>query len=169
VADPSIRRLGRARRLTGYRLVYQRFADTPLEAKAEGRFNRQNEGPTTYLSLTRRIAALEVAKRWGAAGTNRAAYVVFEVSVRLRRVVDLTDPDTAAALEVSRETLTGADLAPCQALASRLRAAGIEGILTWSSADPDGKNLVIFLDRLDPASSVGPPTVLGSLEKEEKR
>jgi RES domain-containing protein len=149
-------------------MVYQRFADAPLEARAEGRFNRPNEGPTTYLSLTRRTAALEVAKRWGVTRTNRAAYLVFQVPVRLRQVVDLTDPETAAALGVSRQTLTGSDLAPCQALASRLRAARVEGILTWSSADPDEKNLVVFLDRLNPGSSVGPPAALGRLKKEEQ-
>jgi len=162
VANPAVRKLGRPLRLTGYRLVYHRFAEAPLEARAEGRFNRQGEGRTTYLSLTRRSAELEVAKRWGTVGANRAAYVEFEVPVRLRRVVDLSDPDTAAALGVSRETLTGPDLTPCQGLATRLRAAGIEGIVTWSAADAEGRNLVIFLDRLDSASSVGPPTGLGT-------
>lgn len=165
MASASVRRFGRPVRLTGYRSVYRGFAGAPLEARAEGRFNRQGEGRTTYLSLTRRTAALEIAKRWGAVGANRAAYLEFQVPVRLRRVVDLTDPDTAAALGASRESLTGADLGPCQALAMRLRAAGIEGILTWSAADPEEKNLVIFLDRLDPASSVGPPQALGSSQE----
>lgn len=159
------RGLGRPLRRTGYRLVYRGFADAPLEARAEGRFNRQDQRRTTYLSLTRRTAALEVAKRWGAVGANRAAYVEFEVPFRLRRVVDLTDPDTAAALGVPREMLTGADLGACQALASRLRAEGVEGILTWSAADPEGKNLVIFPDQLDPASSVGPSIKLESSEE----
>ena len=165
MADPSIRKLGRPLRLTGYRLVYRAFATTPLEARAEGRFSRQGDGPTTYLSLERRTAARQVAKRWGMIESNRAAYVEFEVPVRLRRVVDLTDADMASQFGVSRQTLTGPDLMPCQALAARLRAAGVEGILTWSSADPEGKNLVIFLDGLDASSSLGPPTAMRSSEE----
>lgn len=166
-SESTVQRLAKPVRLTGYRLVYRTFVETPLEARAEGRFNRQGEGVTTYLSLTRDTATREVAKRWGAVGPNPAAYTAFEVPVWLRRVVDLTDPETAGALGVSPETLVGPDLAPCQALASRLRAAGVEGLLTWSAADPGGKNLVIFLDRLDPASSVGPSSQLeGSEEKD---
>ena len=165
MANSVVRRLGRPLHRTGYRLVYRRFADAPLDARAEGRFNRQDESRTTYLSLTRRTATLEVAKRWGSVGANRSAYVEFEIPFRLRRIVDLTDPDTAAALGVSRETLTGSDLRECQALAGRLRAEDIEGILTWSAADPEGKNLVIFLDQLDPASSIGPPLTLDSSEE----
>lgn len=168
MANASVRRLARPLRLTAFRLVYRGFAKTPLEARAEGRFNRQDEGRTTYLSLTRRTAVLEIAKRWGAIGANRAAYLELQVPVRLRRVVDLTDPGTAAALGVSRELLTGTDLAPCQALATRIRAAGVEGILTWSAADPEGKNLVIFLDQLDPASSVGSPKTLESSQEVDK-
>lgn len=159
------RRLARSLRLTGHRLVYGGFAQSPLEARAEGRFNRKEEGRTTYVSLTARTAALEVAKRWGTIAANRAAYVEFAVPVRLRRVMDLTDPDTAAALGVDREMLTGNDLRPCQALATRLRAAGVEGVLTWSAADRQGKNLVIFLDNLDPRSSVGPPTMVKRSEE----
>ena len=155
--------------MAGYRLVYRRFAGAPLEARAEGRFNRVAEGRTTYLSLTRRMARLEVARRWGMVAANRAAYVEFEVPLRLRRVVDLTGAATASALGVSRETLTGPDLTPCQGLATRLRAGGVEGILTWSAADPDGKNLVVFLDQIDPASSVGPPVALGIGEEGSER
>jgi RES domain-containing protein len=139
-------------------MVYRAFVDSPLVARAEGRFNRTGEGVTSYLSLAGQTAEREVAKRWGAVGANLSAYVAVEVPVRLRRVVDLTDPDVATALGVSRDILVGADLGPCQALATRLRAAGVEGLLTWSSADPDRKNLVVFLDRLDPASTVGPAT-----------
>ncbi len=160
-----VRRLGRPLRLTGYRLVYRMFAQSPLEARAEGRFNRKDEGRTTYVSLRRRTAGLEVAKRWGTVKANRAAYVEFSVPIRLRRVVDLTDPETAAGLGVDHEILTGNDLRPCQALATRLRAVGAEGLLTWSAADPQGKNLVIFLDHLNPGSIVGPPTRVESSEE----
>ncbi|MGH7266479.1 MAG: RES family NAD+ phosphorylase [Candidatus Rokuibacteriota bacterium] len=141
--------------------MYRAFADAPLPARADGRFNRVGEGVTTYLSLAEETAAREVARRWGAVAANRAAYVTVTVPVRLRRVVDLTEADVAAALGVTRETLTGGDLGPGQALAARLRAAGVEGLLTWSAADPDGTNLVVFLDRLDPASAVGPPVRAG--------
>jgi RES domain-containing protein len=142
--------------------VYHAFAEAPLPARADGRFSRVGAGVTTYLSMARETAAREVARRWGAVAADPAAYVTFTVPVRLRRVVDLTGPGVAAALGLSRETLTGPDLAPGQALAARLRAAGVEGLLTWSAADPGGTNLVVFLDRLDPASAVGPPTVAGA-------
>ena len=78
------------------------------------------------------------------------------------RVVMRAQAWPAAELGISREMLTGPDLIPCQALAARLRSAGAEGILTLSSADPEGKNLVVFLDRLGPSSSVGPPVAAGS-------
>lgn len=117
------------------------------------------------MSLTRETATREVAKRWGAVGPNLAAYVAFRVPVRLRRVVDLTDPETAAASGVSRETLVGPDLGPCQGLAARLRAAGVEGLVTWSAANPNAKNLMVFLDQLDPTSSVGPPSRIEGTEE----
>lgn len=120
------------------------------------------------MSLTRETATREVVKRWGAVGPNLGAYVAFQVPVRLRRVVDLTDPQAVGALGVSRETLVGPDSSPCQALATRVRAAGVEGLVTWSAADPSGKNLVVFLDQLDPTSSVGPPVrIEGGEEKRQ--
>lgn len=118
-----------------------------------GRFHDQETArSTTYLATTERTAWKEVTFRWGA---NRAAYRVAEVLVKLEKLIDLTQASTQHRYGVNEAILKGDDYGPCQQLAKRLRAEGVEGILTFSRADqPDGRQVVVFLDLLGDQSRV---------------
>ncbi len=78
-----------------------------------------------------------------------------EVKVRLRVVVDLTDPATRRRYDIDEETLTAEDYRPCQQLRRRLETEGVEGIWTYSRADrPAGRHLVVLLAQLKKGSKV---------------
>ena len=67
------------------------------------------------------------------------------IRVRLSRVLDLTNPDVRAALEVSEADLTGDDPAVPQAIGETAHHLGYEAILAPSAAGT-GHALAIFLD-----------------------
>lgn len=78
-----------------------------------------------------------------------------EVLVTLHKVTDLSDRVMQRRYGVGPEILRGDDYGPCQRLARELRAESVEGLFTFSRADqPDGRQLVVFLDLLKPESSV---------------
>lgn len=138
----------RALEVTCYRAVYQEYRSDPLPSRSRsGRFHGPGTpGSVTYLAATRETAWKEVTTRWGA---NPEAYWMVTVKARLTRVADLTDPRAQAQYGVDERALTDANMGRCRDLADRLRAEGFEGIWTFSRADrPDGRQLVVFLDRL---------------------
>lgn len=137
-----------------YKAVYEEYKNNPLSSRSEkGRFHDQVTGrSTTYLAASRDTAWKEVTHRWRAA---KASYLMVEVMVNVKKVVDLTDPSTQARYGVDAELLTAEEHEPCRQIAARLRAEGVEAIWTFSAADkPEGRQLVLFLDRLGPGSYV---------------
>lgn len=141
-------------RRIAYRAVYQEFHDDPLPSRSEqGRFHGPDTGrATTYLAASAATSWAEVTHRWQA---DPDAYRMAEVEVALKRVADLTDSTMQKRYSVDLKALVGDDYRPCQRLADRLRADGYEGIWTYSRADqPDGRQLVVFLDRLSERSRV---------------
>jgi RES domain-containing protein len=91
------------------------------------------------------------------------------IAVRLRRVLDLTDPAVRAAWGLTREDLASDDCARCQEAATVAREDGYEAIRYPSVAvvladlvagaatpadAPVADNLAIFADRLHPGSDV---------------
>jgi len=87
-------------------------------------------------------------------------------AVRLRRVLDLTDPAVRDAWGLTAEDLAGGDYARCQEAAVAARADGYEAIRYPSAAvarggggggEPaagDADNLAVFADALHPGSDV---------------
>lgn len=139
---------------TGYKVFYREFADDPLPSRsAWGRFHDQATGrATTYLAERSSTAWREVTHRWRASAS---AFRVAVVRIRLRKLADLTRRSTQQRYRIDRDTLVGPEYRPCQALAQRLRANGVEAAWTYSRADqPDGRVLVVFLDGLAPPSRV---------------
>jgi len=139
---------------TGYKAFYRRFADDPLPSRSPwGRFHDSVTGrSTTYLTARAATAWREVAHRWRA---EAAAYRIATVRLRVRKIVDLTRRATQMRYGVDHRALVGEDYKLCQALGQRLRANGVEAAWTYSRADqPEGRVLVVFLDRLKPPSRI---------------
>jgi RES domain-containing protein len=135
-----------------YRAVVRQYQADPLRSRStQGRFHDETSGPTTYLADSPLTAWKEVRHRWRA---QRHAYVMVEVSVRVA-MVDLTDEAVQVAYGCNRKMLTGDQHEPCRRLAARLRTEGIEAFWTFSAAhNPEGRQLVVFLDQLSSESQV---------------
>jgi len=149
---------------TLFRAVFEEYAADPLPSRsAKGRFHDEDSGRTAYLAGKRITAWKEVIHRWMA---RPKSYRTAEVSVKVSKVVDLTDPGVQAKYGIDVLTLTGEDHEPCRRLARRIREEGAEAIWTFSRADqPGGRQLVVFLDRLASGSSVRVRQV-GPIEEE---
>ena len=80
-----------------------------------------------------------------------------ELEVEIETALDLTNSDILQRIEVKSESLTGSDLQVPRSVATEARDKGFGALLVQSAADPDSKNLVIFLDKLP-----GIPNVLSS-------
>jgi RES domain-containing protein len=79
--------------------------------------------------------------------------VLATVKVELQRVLDLTDGAVLQRLGLRPEDLVAPDWALTQELGRLAHEAGFGALLVPSAAIP-GTNLVLFPDRLDPASSL---------------
>jgi len=135
-----------------FRAVYEDFEAEPIPSRsAKGRFHVRALG-ISYLAGSPTTAWREVTARWGA---DPAAFVMVEIEVTLKDVLDLTDPAVHSALGITEAELVATDYDACQKLAERLGPDGPEAIWTYSAADqPDGRQLVVFLDRLRSGSSI---------------
>ena len=126
-----------------------------------------------YAALAPETAAAELRRRAAQLGVPVSALsprVMLTIAVRLRRVLDLTDPAVRAAWGLTREDLASDDCARCQEAATVAREDGYEAIRYPSvavvladlvaggaatAADaPAADNLAIFADRLHPGSDV---------------
>jgi RES domain-containing protein len=137
---------------TLYRAVYVDYASAPLVPRSVVARFHTRAGTTIYLAQSLETAEREVTFRWSA---DLSSYVLVEVRARLHRVIDLTMPSEQAKYDVTPDELTAPDYTVCQALAEKLRAEGWEAAWTLSAADrPDGRQLVVFVDLLDAASSL---------------
>lgn len=133
--------------------------DDPLNTQGprlqDGRYHLRGEWEAVYLSEQQETCWREIEAKIGARVV-RENYNVFEVEVDLGKVADLTEQESLVALGVTLQDLVRGDWSVCQGLARRLRDEGFEAILTWSAADRDAKNLVIFKDLLRDDSKLGP-------------
>jgi RES domain-containing protein len=67
--------------------------------------------------------------------------------VKLKRVLDLTQPDALEYLGITVERLTSANFVLPQATSHRARQLGIQGLIV-PSATTSGHNVIIFEDNL---------------------
>jgi RES domain-containing protein len=92
-----------------------------------------------YAALAPETAAAELRRRAAQLGVPVSALaprVMLTIAVRLRRVLDLTDPAVRAAWGLTREDLASDDCARCQEAATVAREDGYEAIRypsPWSS------------------------------------
>jgi len=138
---------------TLFRAVSVEFEADPLPSRgAKGRFH-DGAVKITYLASRTATAWREVLARLPDA--DPTAFRMVEIEAAISAFVDLTDPATQAKYGVTEEQLTASDHQTCRELAQRLRGARVEAVWTYSAADrPDGRQLVVFLDRLRSGSSV---------------
>lgn len=131
-----------------------------------------------YLALAPETATAELRRRAAQLGvplTALAPRTMLTLAVRLRRVLDLTDPAVRAAWGLTAEDLASDDYARCQEVAVAARADGYEAVRYPSAAvarerlvrevaraapsdPPEGRlgaeNLAVFADALHPGSDV---------------
>ena len=118
---------------------------------------------TLYLADNLQTAAYEVDALFGSP-TNPTArpdvsWLHLSLEVRLYKIIDLTDSREIQRLRTTHQELTGnwrnsESIAPTQSLGVALYdSAGIEGFI-YPSAKLDGRNLLIFPDKLDKNSSI---------------
>jgi len=73
---------------------------------------------------------------------------VYELEVKLKAVLDLTDPGVLVKSGIEQASLTSSDLKVTRDIAVQARQQGYEALLVPSAAAANFKNLVIFLDKL---------------------
>lgn len=148
---------GRSVRGTFFRALLATFATDSLSVQGSlrhgGRYNPLGAFGALYCGGSPEVCAAEIRKR--AAGQPVSRYRLARIRVELRRVLDLTDSATLAAMGFRPDDLVGDDWQRTQRLGAQARAAGFEGLLVSSAAGP-GHNLVIFPDRLNPRSRLRP-------------
>jgi RES domain-containing protein len=141
--------------VTLYKALYKDYQDDPLPSRsAVGRFHdEETASSTSYLAASLQTAWAEVRYRWNA---NKEAYRMAEVRVRVRNIVDLTDPVTRRRYGIDETTLIADEHRPCQQLRKRLEAEGVEALWTYSRADqPAGRQLVVLqLHQLQEGSTI---------------
>jgi RES domain-containing protein len=116
-----------------------------------GRYNPKGVFGALYLGESPAVCAAELRK--AAAGRTIGSLVLATVAIRLHRVFDLTDRGVLERLALPTEDLVTPDWSFTQELGRLTREVGFEALRVPSAAGP-GSNLVLFLDRLDRASSV---------------
>ena len=106
-----------------FKAVYREYEKDPLPSRSEnGRFHDRTTGKrTTYLASSAETAWREVLYRWRA---KPGSYRIVEISVRLSKIVDLTEPENQEKYGIAPEVLTGDDYTSCQKLARQLREEG---------------------------------------------
>jgi len=121
-----------------------------------GRWNPPDSFSTLYLALDRETTVREfyrLVKRQGRSPEDFLPRRMYRYDVALAAVLDLRDPSTRAALQLSDLDLTANDAAKCQQLGEAAHYLGLEGILA-PSATGEGTVLAVFFDRLHADSQV---------------
>lgn len=97
-----------------------------------------------YASVERETALAEAEYRISLEPFRpKARRTLYRISVRLDRVVDLTDPDALAQVGITEADLADDDFAACQKVGGAVQWLGNDGLLV-RSARADGSNLVIY-------------------------
>ncbi len=147
-----------ARALRGqfYRVVREERREQLLSPEGSllygGRYNAPSTFGVLYCAERPDVATAEI-RRGAGASLLKPSFVMGTLEVDLRRVLDLTDPEILAQLDVRPGDLVTPSYALTQELARLAREAGFEGLVV-PSATGLGRNLVLFTDHLDPSSVV---------------
>lgn len=116
--------------------------------RAGGRWNPPDSFPTLYCGLDLATVDREFARSLRRAGLplkRPRARRLARITVRLSRVLDLTDDRVLASLDLNPSELLGDDLATSQQLGAAAHHLGYEAVLA-PSATGSGAVLALFLD-----------------------
>lgn len=149
VSVAAVRKLG-GRRIEGS-FWHQGAVARPLlsfasPARGDGRYHRAGGPGAWYASSKERAAWAEFFRHHVSAELSplEVKRKVGRVEVEGLNVLDLTDPDVQAELDLADDDLLGDDISLCQAIADAARAAGLAGILAPSAAMSGEATLVVF-------------------------
>ncbi len=137
---------------------------------ARSRRNRWNEAgtPAFYFASDVAVVVAEFGRHIQAelpdGKPERQARDVWKVPISVSRLVDFRDPATSASIGLSNVDDWIADIDRTQATARYLRQhADVQALLVPSMGfldDATRWNVVVYLDRVDPRSTFGPPVFL---------
>lgn len=124
-----------------------------IPSAREGRFNRADEDdPTQYLALHPLGPTAEVLRhQLRGPDLDRADTILanlWAVLVDAEGSTDITFDNCASDHGITPAELVGDDYEPTQALATRLRDAGVQGFTVPSAALPGTDNLILFGPRV---------------------
>lgn len=123
-----------------------------------GRWNPPNSFPVLYLAWQRETAIAEFyrrAEREGIPPENLLPRHLHRYRVELQGVLDLTNPEMADAVGLTRDAFTATDASRCQAVGDAAHYVGCEAVLALS-ATGIGEVVAVFSDRLRAGSIVEP-------------
>ena len=128
--------------------------DSSGSLMAGGRWNPQGEYGVLYTALIEETAVAELerlAERQGLTSDDLAPRDLVSIEVSLSKILDLTDNKIMQQIGIRENEIVGNDPALCLEISRLARRAGFEAILA-PSATKKGSILVVFPDRLGPAS-----------------
>ncbi len=124
-----------------------------IPSTREGRFNRAyDDDPTQYLALHPLGPTAELLRHQLRSPdldqADKLLVNLWAVLVNAEGTVDITFDNCTSDYAITPQELVGDDYEPTQALATRLRGAGIRGFTVPSAALPGTDNLILFGPRV---------------------
>ena len=130
-----------------------------------GRFTPKGGAPSLYMGESAHTAKLEKRRAAGFSTVKRKEQPIevnYALEAKLSAVLDLTDPDVTDKLEISKNEIVSAwrfradsKTPPTHILGTEVvRSKRFSAIRYPSAANPRGKCIVVFLDRLRTGESV---------------
>ena len=130
----------------------------PLDNKASkkqgGRWNRKNKYGAIYTALDKKTLRAELNKmvdRRGITAKDLFRWKITVIEIKLRNVLNLTDPKIRKKFKIKLADILSDNedcKEKCCKIADKTRNLGAEAILSPSAANPEGKNLNIYPDKL---------------------
>jgi RES domain-containing protein len=123
-----------------------------------GRWNPPDSFSVLYLGLDRQTVVDEferLARRQRRDPSDFLPRAFYRYDLTLQNVLDLRNAEALAAIGLSVAELSSDQLEACQRVGRAARHAGREGILAPSAAS-EGTVLALFLDGMQPGSTIAP-------------
>ncbi|MGA2591726.1 MAG: RES family NAD+ phosphorylase [Bryobacteraceae bacterium] len=137
---------------TVYRICPARYGGNLVSMRGSflhgARYNIRGYFGTLYTSLSKETARREMARYFTV--PPKDGFVEASISLRLSRVVDLTNRRLLRKAGIAWEQLIAARHTITQEIGMRAWESGIEGLLAPSAAHPAERNLAVFLDNQRP-------------------
>ncbi len=112
------------------------------------RYNIRGYFGALYTSLSKETARRELERYFTAPPLG--GFIEASIALRLTRVVDLTNRRLLRKAGIAWDQLIDANYAITQEVGLRAWESGVEALLAPSAADPEERNLAVFLDNQRP-------------------